>query len=171
MRARLCVGVDQVAISDTQHRALVVDPADVAVSVSYADGGRQLIRNDGYQLTFEPTLWREAERAASMIEKVLAATPVVAKPARGREQIPRPTVTTGDRVRYHASQRGGAIAWIALIFVALAVGGVTYLITKNPTRAALNMAPACLYLLWFISRHEKKRLKRMGIDPAAKHGD
>ncbi len=62
---------------------------DLAVLIAYPDGGRVLIRRDGYQVEVEPTLWREGTRAVALIDAAAPPALRIAAPDRPAHAIPR----------------------------------------------------------------------------------
>jgi hypothetical protein len=98
-RSVLIVGPQQIRL-DNGDQWLAADPAEVTAALAYPDGGRVLIRLDGYRLTVEPSLWRHGQAAVSAIDALIPADRVVAMPARPADLIPKPTVGRRDRFRY-----------------------------------------------------------------------
>ncbi|HEX8768355.1 MAG TPA: hypothetical protein VF714_08290, partial [Jatrophihabitans sp.] len=76
-RAVLTVGPRQIRIEDGE-RWLAAAPAEVEAALAYPDGGRVLIRSDGYQLPVEPNLWRHGQAAVGVIDALIPADRVVA---------------------------------------------------------------------------------------------
>ena len=69
---------------------------DLAVVVAYPDGGRQLIRRDGYQVQIEPACWRNGQQAVAAVDA--AVSPAL--------KVPMPP----PRPRGHPPQRGDVAA-------------------------------------------------------------
>jgi len=98
-------------------RCLVVEPAELAVAVAYPDGGRTLVRRDGYQLTIEPTLWRNGSAAVAAVDSVLPAHLVVPMPERDPHQLPQPRTTARQRLGFRV--RRTVFRWQGLTVLAL----------------------------------------------------
>jgi hypothetical protein len=119
-RSTLVVAGNQTALTGATSR-IIVDHHDVAAMLRYPDGGRCLIRKDGYQLTVEPSLWRGGAAAVASLDAVLPATVQVGLPARNAAEIPRPRVDQRQRRRYYAEQFGHSPAGWAASFLFLIV--------------------------------------------------
>ncbi|MEV4266466.1 hypothetical protein [Kribbella sp. NPDC049584] len=94
---------------------------DLAVVVAYPDGGRQLIRRDGYQLQIEPAYWRNGQQAVAAVDDAVSPALKVPMPPRDPENIPRSPVTRRHLATYLLKKPA---FWVALICVAVVVIGL-----------------------------------------------
>lgn len=72
---------------------------EVAGMVRYPDGGRQLIRYDGYQVQVEPALWHHGSEAVALVDAAIPPALHIRLPERPKEQIPYVKVRRIDTVR------------------------------------------------------------------------
>jgi hypothetical protein len=72
---------------------------DVAGLLRYPDGGRQLIRHDGYQLQVEPTLWQQGPEAIAMLDSAVPRALHIPLPERPQDEIPQSKVRRIDKLR------------------------------------------------------------------------
>lgn len=94
---------------------------DLAALIAYPDGGRQLVRRDGYQLQIEPARWRNGQQAVAAVDDAVSPTLKVPMPARDPEDIPRSPVTRRHLATYLLKKPA---SWVALICVAVVVIGL-----------------------------------------------
>ncbi|MGW1340966.1 hypothetical protein ACWCOV_07910 [Kribbella sp. NPDC002412] len=73
---------------------------ELAAVVAYPDGGRLLIRRDGYQLPIEPALWKDGQQAVATVDAAVPVALRVPMPAREPDAIPRSSVTRRDKAAY-----------------------------------------------------------------------
>lgn len=152
-RSVLTVGPRQVRIQDGD-RWLAVDPAEVAATLAYPDGGRVLIRPDGYRLSVEPAMWRHGQAAVSALDALVTADRLVAMPARSEDRIPKPSLTGRGRLRYRlarVSNDSAVLAVLAVLFGLLAV----YQLARGHTAGPL--LPAVLAGLRAYQMRKRKR--------------
>jgi len=71
---------------------------ELAALVAFPDGGRKLIRRDGYQVVIEPGLWRRGQDAVAMVDSAVPRRLHVVLPERAEDEIPRTTVTRRRRL-------------------------------------------------------------------------
>ncbi|GAB2675575.1 peptidase M16 family protein [Kribbella swartbergensis] len=95
---------------------------DLAAVLSYPDGGRVLIRRDGYQLPIEPTLWNRGQEAVAAVDASISPDLRVPLPAREPDEIPRTAVTWRHQAKYWLMT---PLPWVALVPVLLLVGILT----------------------------------------------
>lgn len=110
--------------------------ADVAGMIKYPDGGRQLIRHDGYQLTVEPTLWQQGTEAVAMVDQAVPRPLHIPLPERTPDQIPHSSVRTIDKLRYWTNRPA---VWVPFLLVCLL--GVVLL---SSTDEVIDHAPRLL---------------------------
>lgn len=97
---------------------------DLSALIAFPDGGRQLIRRDGYQLQIEPALWKGGQRAVAIVDASVPAAVRVPMPVREPVAIPRSSVTWRHKAKYWLRQPAlwPAFIVIAIIVAALATG-------------------------------------------------
>jgi hypothetical protein len=97
---------------------------DLSALIAFPDGGRQLIRRDGYQLRIEPSLWKGGQQAVAIIDASVSPAVRVPMPVREPEAIPRSSVTRRDRAKYWIRQPALWPAFIinGIVVAALATG-------------------------------------------------
>jgi hypothetical protein len=108
---------------------------EVAGMVSYPDGGRQLIRYDGYQVLVEPTLWRRGSQAVALLDAAIPPALHIRLPERPKDQIPQVKVRRIDTFRYWLDQ---PVVWVP--FVVLLIIGVVLTITPDEIGSMLVRA-------------------------------
>jgi zinc protease len=155
----LTVGPRQIRMQDGD-RWLTADPAEVEAAVAYGDGGRILIRSDGYQLSVEPSLWRQGHAAVKAIDALIPVDRVVAMPARPADRIPQPTVSRRDRNRYRLELTVTHPVVLAMIAVLFGVTGVTDLAHEG----AYLFGPAVLAGVGAYYSSKRWRSRRRGRD-------
>ncbi|MFD7153639.1 hypothetical protein ACFV9C_03520 [Kribbella sp. NPDC059898] len=72
----------------------------LAIVIAYPDGGRQLIRRDGYQVPIEPAQWKNGRQATLAVDAGTSPAVRVAMPAREPDTIPHSTVTWRMKAAY-----------------------------------------------------------------------
>jgi hypothetical protein len=87
---------------------------DLAGMIAYPDGGRQLIRQDGYQVTVEPTLWRQGQEAVALVDSAVPRQLHIPVPERTPDLIPRTSVRTIDKLRYWTNRPA---VWVPFLIV------------------------------------------------------
>ena len=107
---------------------------ELAALVMFPDGGRRLIRRDGYQLVVEPGLWRNGGAAVALIDQAVAPGIRVPMPERPAEEVPRNTVTAGQRLK-HALGR----AWLLPVLVIVPAVGITIALKQVLPDTALRL--------------------------------
>ncbi|MEV6283431.1 hypothetical protein [Kribbella sp. NPDC051770] len=100
---------------------------DLAAMVAYPDGGRLLIRQDGYQVTVEPTMWQKGQQAVALLDSAVARPLRVQLPERAPEEIPKSSVRTRDKVQYWGNR---PIVWAPFLVLCL-LGVVLALATEE----------------------------------------
>ncbi|NIK55127.1 hypothetical protein [Kribbella shirazensis] len=98
-KGRLTVGRDAAQI-ETPAGETSASYGELAVVVAYPDGGRQLIRRDGYQVQIEPEYWKDGRQAILAVDAAVSPALRVPMPAREPETIPRSRVTRRDKAEY-----------------------------------------------------------------------
>jgi hypothetical protein len=92
---------------------------ELAAVLAYPDGGRMLIRRDGYQLPIEPTLWNRGRQAVAAVDASISPALRVPMPAREPDEIPRTAVTWRQHAKYWLMT---PLPWVAFAAVLLLVG-------------------------------------------------
>jgi hypothetical protein len=64
--------------------------ADLAGVLSRPDGGRTLVRHDGWSISVEPTMWSGGAAAVQHIDRIVPTDKVIPVPALAPEAVPRP---------------------------------------------------------------------------------
>ncbi|MFI7060287.1 hypothetical protein ACIBL3_04835 [Kribbella sp. NPDC050124] len=97
---------------------------ELAAVVAFPDGGRLLIRRDGYQLPIEPALWKNGQQAVAAVDAATAVALRVPMPAREPDEIPRSSVTRWDKAAYWLKRPTLWVlaALVGAIVLALATG-------------------------------------------------
>ena len=95
-RAVLTVS-DQHATLAADDQRVAVSRADLVAVLAWPDGGRALVRDDGYQVRLEPTLWRDGAAATELIDRLAGDDHVVRMPERVAADIPKPATTRRQR--------------------------------------------------------------------------
>jgi zinc protease len=98
-KGRLTIA-DHAAQLITQQGATSARYDQLAAVVAYPDGGRQLIRRDGYQVLIEPGYWKDGQQAAMAVDAATSPLLRIPMPARAPDEIPRSTVTRWDKVAH-----------------------------------------------------------------------
>lgn len=91
---------------------------ELAAVLAFPDGGRVLIRRDGYQLPIEPALWKHGQQAVATVDASVAVALRVPMPAREPEATPRTSVTWQRKARYWLKKPE---PWVAVIVVGVVV--------------------------------------------------
>jgi zinc protease len=94
---------------------------DLSALIAFPDGGRQLIRRDGYQLQLEPTLWKGGRQAVAIVDASVSPAVRVPMPVRAPEAIPRSSVTWRHRAKYWLRQ---SALWPPLIVIGIVALGL-----------------------------------------------
>lgn len=94
---------------------------ELAAVVAYPDGGRQLIRRDGYQVQIEPAHWRNGHQAVAVVDAAVPPDLCVTMPAREPDEIPRSSVTWQRKAAYLLKKPE---LWVAVILIIVVVLGV-----------------------------------------------
>ncbi|MFC9690713.1 hypothetical protein ACFTSF_19340 [Kribbella sp. NPDC056951] len=92
---------------------------DIAGMVRYPDGGRQLIRHDGYQVQVEPTLWHHGSQAVALLDSAVPSALHIRLPERPKDQIPHVKVRRIDKVRYWLDQPVVWVPFVVLLILAV----------------------------------------------------
>ncbi|GAA0572451.1 hypothetical protein HPO96_18005 [Kribbella sandramycini] len=92
---------------------------EVAGMISYGDGGRQLIRHDGYQVQVEPTFWRRGAQAVALLDSAIPAALHIRLPERPKDQIPRFKVRRIDTIRAWLDQPIVWVPFLVLVIIGL----------------------------------------------------
>jgi len=91
---------------------------DLSALIAFPDGGRQLIRRDGYQLQIEPALWKGGRQAVKIVDASVSPAVWVPMPVRDPEAIPRSSVTWRHKAKYWLRQ---SALWPAFILIGIIV--------------------------------------------------
>ena len=67
-----------------------VDVSGLAGVMARADGGRMLVRHDGWTVSVEPTMWSRGEAAVQHIDRIVPSDKVIPVPALDPAAVPRP---------------------------------------------------------------------------------
>jgi hypothetical protein len=114
-RSTLTVSEEHVAMG-TAGRSFGARRGEVAAMLAFPDGGRTVIRPDGYQVSVEPTLWRHGDEAVRLLDELIGRDLRIEMPERDAKAIPRPTTSRWARIR--ARVTAGAATWrIALLAI------------------------------------------------------
>jgi hypothetical protein len=87
---------------------------ELAAVLAFPDGGRLLIRRDGYGLPIEPALWKDGQQAVATVDASASQALRVPMPAREPEAIPRSSVTWRDKAKYWLRNPA---PWVALVLI------------------------------------------------------
>ncbi|MEV0284217.1 hypothetical protein AB0H36_08880 [Kribbella sp. NPDC050820] len=122
-KAMLTVGRSGAHVDTTTNR-ISASYDELAAVVAYPDGGRMLIRRDGYQLPIEPALWKDGQQAVATVDAAVPAALRVPMPAREPDAIPQSSVTRRDKAAYWLKRPELWVltVLVAVIVVALATG-------------------------------------------------
>lgn len=145
-KGELLVGRDWIQIVGADRRGLLVRGADLAGVLAYPDGGRMLIRKDGYQVAVEPALWRHGESLAAVVEQ-LAPDRLLPQRPRPQSAIPAPSVTPSMRRRYWLRLAVGNRWLLTGVLVTLAVIGTAFAATQRNSSASLLGVVLIVFLL------------------------
>lgn len=96
---------------------------ELAGMITFPDGGRHLIRQDGYQVTVEPTLWRKGQQAVALVDSGVPRRLHIPMPERTAEQIPQTSVRTIDKLRTWTNR---PVVWAPLLMLMLALVVLTF---------------------------------------------
>lgn len=88
-RSRLVIGRHAAAVSGSAVE-VTARYDETAALLAFADGGRRLIRRDGYQLSIEPAAWQRGTTATELVDAAVPAELTVRLPARPPELLPSP---------------------------------------------------------------------------------
>ncbi len=108
-RGELVVAPDRIELrAGGDARGAAVD--DVIALFAFADGGRHVLRSDGYGINVDPRVWRRGEDAVAEIDRIVPADrhlPVPHESCRRSTASPpigggRPTSSDGEVIRRHA---------------------------------------------------------------------
>lgn len=142
-RSRLVIGRHAASVSGSSIE-VTARYDETAALLAYADGGRRLIRRDGYQLSIEPAAWQRGAEATKLVDAALPAELTVQLPARPPELLRQPSPRrlrvalvalhpvlivplvlalglTGAILLYQASGRL-VVGWLTVFSVMIAVG-------------------------------------------------
>lgn len=95
---------------------------ELAAVLAYPDGGRVLIRRDGYQVPIEPTLWKGGQEATATVDASTAPALRVPMPAREPDEIPHTQVTWRHRAKYWLMN---PLPWVAFVLILVVVVSLT----------------------------------------------
>ena len=149
---RLVVGPDGVSNAGDNCHPATVRYASCVAALSYPDGGRHLIGDDGIVVRVEPTLYQVDPHTVARIDAALPAGVTVPMPARTPDRIPQPRPPAPPVVRRRSpAQRMivGATASMALLFALCTGCGVFTSVTADPNlpdEAALRSVPYYLMI-------------------------
>jgi zinc protease len=94
---------------------------DLAAMITFPDGGRQLIREDGFQVTLEPTLWRKGQQAVALVDSAVPRPLHIPLPERSADRIPQDKVRRIDKVR---AWTNSPKVWIPFLVVVIILGAL-----------------------------------------------
>ncbi|GAA1575683.1 MULTISPECIES: hypothetical protein [Kribbella] len=120
-KGRLTVGRDSARIkTPTSETSATFD--QLAVVVAYPDGGRHLIRRDGYQVPIEPAQWKNGRQATLAVDAATSPALRVPMPDRDAATIPRSSVTWAMKAAYWLKRPELWVltALVAVVVIALA---------------------------------------------------
>jgi hypothetical protein len=92
---------------------------ELAGLLAYPDGGRQLIRLDGYSVRVEPTLWRDSQQAIAIIDSSVPPWLRIPLPERTPDEIPKDPATRTDKLRHWANRPLVFAPLLILVLVAV----------------------------------------------------
>lgn len=112
---------------------------ELAILVAFPDGGRQLIRRDGYQLQIEPACWRNGQQAVAAVDAAVSSGLKVPMPPRDPEDIPRSPVTWRHQATYLLKKPAswGAMICVVVVILGLARGIPVQELAQRGAAAAL----------------------------------
>lgn len=119
-KAMLTVGHSGAHV-DTTTNKISASYDELAAVVAYPDGGRMLIRRDGYQLPIEPALWKDGQQAVATVDAAVPAALRVPMPAREPDEIPQSSVTRQDKAMYWLRRPD---LWVLTVLVVAVVLGL-----------------------------------------------
>ncbi|MFI5713638.1 hypothetical protein [Kribbella sp. NPDC051620] len=114
---------DLLFVSETETRLETAGPSaarydELAGVLAFEDGGRRLIRQDGFQVPVEPTLWRKGSEAVALVDAAVPEQLRIPLPARSREEIPWKRVRRIDNFRNWVQSPK---VWVPALFVCVAL--------------------------------------------------
>jgi hypothetical protein len=109
----LTIGRSAAHIEATSRQTTAVY-GDLAALIAYPDGGRRLVRRDGYQVVIEPELWHQGHEAVALVDSAVPQPLHVVLPERTPDMIPRNSVTARQRLNYWL-KHPAALVVLALI--------------------------------------------------------
>ncbi|MDX2972839.1 M16 family metallopeptidase [Kribbella solani] len=125
VKGELTVGRNSAHIDTDNGRTSAVYE-DLAALVAYPDGGRQLIRRDGYQLRLEPAIWKNGPQAVTAVDAAIPPTLKIPMPPRDPDHIPQSQVTWRHKTTHLLKKPE---IWVALSLLTLVAAG---LLTGTP---------------------------------------
>jgi zinc protease len=91
---------------------------ELAGVLAFEDGGRRLVRQDGFQVPVEPTLWRKGPEAVALVDAALPEGLRIPLPARSPEEIPWKRVRRIDNFRNWVQSPK---VWVPALYVCVAL--------------------------------------------------
>jgi hypothetical protein len=132
--------------------------ADVAGMIKYPDGGRQLIRHDGYQVTIEPTLWQQGREAVAMVDQAVPRQLHIPLPERTPDQIPHSSVRTIDKLRYWTNRPAVWVPFLLVCVVGVVMMAATDAVIDHATRILATGAGIGIGMYVLQRRNERNKL-------------
>jgi hypothetical protein len=132
--------------------------ADLAGMIKYPDGGRQLIRHDGYQVTLEPTLWQQGREAVALVDSAVPRPLHIPVPEREPELIPRSSVRTIDKLRYRTNRPAVWVPFLLACVVGVVLLMATDAVIDHATRILATGAGIGIGLYVLQRRNERNKL-------------
>ncbi|GAA0939507.1 hypothetical protein GCM10009554_29340 [Kribbella koreensis] len=120
---------DLLFVSETGARLQTGSPSEarydeLAGVLAFEDGGRRLVRQDGFQVPVEPTLWRKGREAVALVDAAVPEGLRIPLPARSPEQIPWKRVRRIDNFRNWVQ---APKVWVPALWVCVVLPGVVAL--------------------------------------------
>lgn len=113
---------------------------DLAAMLSWPDGARRLIGNDGTSIHVEPTLWRLPAGALGQVDVAVDPNLVVPMPARSPEAIPTPSPQQ-PAPAHPAQRRGWSTGELTGLILSFVVAAVILCLTGLLVAAAASEDP------------------------------
>jgi zinc protease len=130
---------------------------ELAGMITFPDGGRSLIRQDGYQVTVEPTLWHKGEQAVALVDSGVPRALHIPLPERTPDQIPQTSVRTIDKLRAWTNR---PVVWVPFLILLLLLVVLTFGSVDIPAAVAKGLIVAVgIGVVTFVRQQRAERKK------------
>ncbi|TDD60299.1 hypothetical protein E1263_11820 [Kribbella antibiotica] len=128
---------------------------EVVGMLRYPDGGRQLIRPDGYQVLVEPTLWHHGVQAVALLDAGVPPALHIRLPERPKDQIPYVKVRRIDTFRGWLNR---PVVWVPFLVLVILAAVLTIAPSEigSLLARALPVGIAIAVVTFFKQRRSKK---------------